>query len=136
MRSTVIAAVLTLAACAPTTETTASSTQATTPDVVPVKTPSSRPVIATLETHDRRVSILGGARSGAQSDELRVTVHDREGTVIADGITVQELHRTDPLLGALITNAVAKTAEPAGPASGTYLDATLDLPHGIPGGRH
>jgi hypothetical protein len=49
-------------------------------------------------------------------------VRDLEGTVLADGITVDELSRTDPLLGALITNAVASTG-----GGSTYLDATLYL---------
>lgn len=101
-----------LVACAPASETT-SSNQTTTPETVAAKT--SRPPIATLQTHDRKVTIFGGAKDG----ELRVVVKNLDGAVVADRITVDELSRTDPMLGALITNAVA--------SNGTYLDATLYL---------
>ena len=112
MRTALLVA-LALAACAPASETT-SSTQTTTPETV---AKSTRPTIATLQTHDKKVTILGGAKDG----ELRVLVRDLEGTVLADGITVDELSRTDPMLGALITNAVAQSG------GSTYLDATLYL---------
>lgn len=104
MRSPLVAALLALIACAPST---------TEPPPEAAKT--ERPVIATLVTHDRRVSILSGG-------DLRVSVHDRDGHLLADRITVDELRRADPVLGALVTNAVAKSDD------GTYLDATLDLP--------
>ena len=64
---------------------------------------STRPAIATLQTHDKKVTILGGIKDGG----LTVMVKNLDGTIVADGITVDELSRTDPILGALITNAVA-----------------------------
>lgn len=103
MRSPLVAALLVLIACAPSTTEPPETAQ------------TERPVIATLVTHDRRVSILSGG-------DLRVSVHDRDGHLLADRITVDELRRADPVLGALVTNAVAKSDD------GTYLDATLDLP--------
>ena len=101
--------VIALVACAPTSETTSP------PDTV---TKSSRPAIATLQTHDKKVTILGGMRDG----DVRVLVKNLDGTIVADGITVDELSHSDPILGALITDAVA--------SRGNYLDATLYLdPH-------
>jgi hypothetical protein len=89
-------------------------------------TTTGRPVVATFETHDAKISILGGA---AGADEpLRVVVRNQEGTILADGITVDELRRTDPLLGALVTTAVAHNGAKSSELKGTYVDATLDLP--------
>lgn len=111
MRSAVIATLL-LVACAPSAET---STETSVREPIAART--TPPVIATLATHDRKVSILGRGSDG----ELRVTVRDTGGAVLADGITVDELYRRDPLLGAIVNSATAQS-------HGTYLDATLDRP--------
>ena len=75
-------------------------------------------VIATFVTHDSRVSIL----SRAEQDDLRVVVRKRDGQLVADGISIDELQTRDPLLHAIVKSAVASNGK------GTYLDATLDRP--------
>lgn len=114
MRSAVLLPLLGLLACSPTSETTAAS-QTTTPEAVVAKT--SRPAIATLQTHDKKVTILGGMKDG----DVRVTVKNLDGTIVADGITADELSHSDPILGALIQSAVASNG------GSSYLDATLYL---------
>lgn len=102
-----------------TSETTGSAPSAEAPVQAsePV-TKTNRPVIATLETNRAKISILGGRKDG---EPLRVVVRDLNGTVIADGITTDELRRTDPMLGELVDSAFAKNGE----VPKTYLDATL-----------
>ncbi len=67
-------------------------------------------VIAKVQTHDAKVSILAGG------GDLRVVVRKTDGTLVADGVTVDELRAKDPMLHAIVTSAVA--------SSGTYLDAS------------
>jgi hypothetical protein len=67
-------------------------------------------VIATVETNDARVSILGGGK------ELRVIVR-KGGVIVADGLTLAELREKDPALHQVVTSAYA--------SNGGYLDATL-----------
>lgn len=78
-------------------------------------------VLASLETHDKKVQILGrlldAANGTTDPEALRVVVHTRDGALLADGVTVAELQRVDPALHALVTSALA--------SNGTYLDATL-----------
>jgi hypothetical protein len=74
-------------------------------------------VIASLVTHDAKVTILGSSKDGA----LRVVVRNHDGAVVADGITVDELRVSDPLLHVLVTNAIA-----SGRGDSPYLDATLE----------
>jgi hypothetical protein len=69
-------------------------------------------VIATVVTHDAKVSILG---SGG---DLRVIVRKTDGALVADGISLDELRATDPTLHTIVTDAVAARG-------GTFLDATL-----------
>jgi len=68
-------------------------------------------VVAKVQTHDAKVSIL--AHGGG---ELRVVVRKTDGTLVADGVTVDELRAKDPLLHTIVTSAVAQ--------NGTYLDAS------------
>jgi hypothetical protein len=76
--------------------------------------------IATIVTHDAKVSILTSL-----SGELRVVVRKTaDGTLVADGISVDELKTTDPLLHTIVTNAVASRDAKSAPKE--YLDATLD----------
>lgn len=79
---------------------------------------TNRPVIATLETNRAKVSILGSIKDG---EPLRVIVRDNTGAIVADGITTDELRRTDPMLGELVDSAFARNGE----LPKTYLDATL-----------
>jgi hypothetical protein len=111
----VIALALALTACASSSSSdTAAATQSSTPETVVSRSKSARPAIATLETQNRKVSILSGTND---PEPLRVLVRDQDGKVLADGVTIDELSRTDPALSAIITNATAKN-------DGTYLDAT------------
>lgn len=112
MRSAVIVFVTVLATVACThpagepTPTMASSS------IEPVAQSTGK-VIATLVTHDAKVSILSGER---------VIVRKIDGTIVADGIRIDELRAIDPLLDVLVRNAVASNG------GGTYIDATLSLP--------
>ncbi len=80
-------------------------------------------VIATLQTHDKKVQILGRpiqiANGTTDPDSLRVVVWRNDGALLADGLTVAELHAADPMVHALVTSALASAQ------SGTFLDATL-----------
>ena len=73
------------------------------------------PGVATVMTHDARVSIHG--RAGAE--DLRVVVRKTDGTLVADGLSIDQLRQTDPTLHAIVTSAVASSDK------GTYLDATF-----------
>jgi hypothetical protein len=85
-------------------------------------------VIATVVTHDTKVSILG---RGVGRDELRVIVQKTDGALIADGISIDDLRRTNPTLHTLVTQAIA-----TGPSGDrTYVDATLDRNHDRRGGE-
>jgi hypothetical protein len=68
--------------------------------------------LGTIVTHDARVSIIscGG--------DIRLVVRKSDGALVADGISIDELRNHDPMLHAIVTNAVASNG-------GTYLDATL-----------
>jgi hypothetical protein len=90
-------------------------------------------VIATLQTHDKRVAILGRmievANGSTDPQSLRVIVHTNEGALVADGLTIAELQRLDPMLYTLVTSALASN-------DGTYIDATLhDAHREVPGNR-
>jgi hypothetical protein len=74
-------------------------------------------VIAKLATHDASVQILGRA---GKEDELRVVVRKLDGTLVADGVTLDALRATDPTLHALVTSAVASR-------SGDFVDARIDV---------
>jgi hypothetical protein len=116
MRITVIVAALTVAACsstspAPATGNDNSSTVAEAPvQRTEAASASNAPVIATIATNHQRVSILGGAKDG---EPLRVVLRDAEGTILADNITVDELTKRDPVLGALVTTAIASNSGPS-----------------------
>lgn len=73
---------------------------------------ATRPVIAALRTHDAKVSIVGG-RAGT---ELRVVVRKDDGTVLADGATLEELRTKDPETWEAVTSALAN--------KGSFFDAT------------
>jgi len=70
-------------------------------------------VIASVITHDAKVAILGG---GA---ELRVVVRKLDGTLVADGVTLDALRVQDPALYVLVTSAYASSD------GHVYVDATL-----------
>jgi hypothetical protein len=74
-------------------------------------------LIGTIVTHDQRVSILGRGPTGG---DIRVVVKKEDGTIVADGITLDELRKTDPTAYSLVTNAVAGE----GTKSGDFVDAT------------
>jgi hypothetical protein len=74
-------------------------------------------VIAQIVTHDSKVAILG--RSSGR--DLRVVVRKMDGTMVADGITLDDLRTRDPELYMVVTSAFA--------SSTGYVDATLDLGH-------
>jgi hypothetical protein len=71
------------------------------------------PVIATVETREARVAIVGG---GA---DLRVVVRKVDGALVADGLTLAELRERDPFLSVVVESAVA-----GGGGGGSYIDAT------------
>jgi hypothetical protein len=73
-----------------------------------------RPIVG-LRTRDRIVTIVS---TGGK--DLRFTVRDAGGQVLADAITDAELREKDPLLFELCRSAVAQ-------GDGSYLDATLTL---------
>lgn len=77
--------------------------------------PSAAPgvVIASVVTHDAKVSILGGGGEG-----LRVLVRKLDGTLVADGITLEQLRAQEPALHELVTSAYASNGR-------GYVDATL-----------
>lgn len=75
-------------------------------------------VIGHVVTHDARVSIVG--RGG----ELAVVLRKVDGTLVADGIGLDELRARDPVLHTIVTSALA-----SGEGDGAYVDATLDLAH-------
>lgn len=83
----------------------------------PPATKATGPVIATIATNSKKVSVIGGG------DELHVVVRDNEGAILADGLTLPELRRYDALLGVVVSDAVASNG-----GGGTYVDATLTLP--------
>jgi hypothetical protein len=92
----------------------------TTPAAVEARTKGA--VIATIATRDAKVSIVSG-----RHDELRVILRRTDGTLVADGISLDELRAMDPTLDAIVTSAVA--------SRGAYVDATLhrEAPsHGAP----
>ncbi|MBX3226406.1 MAG: hypothetical protein KIT84_44710 [Labilithrix sp.] len=92
----------------------ASSVEPTPPatlEPAPTKAKTKGLVLATLVTHDAKVSILTGER---------VIVQKTDGTLVADGISVDELRAVDPLLHVLVRDAVASNS--------TYLDGTYHAP--------
>ncbi len=101
------------------------------PSVPLVESRAKGVVIATLQTHDKRVAILGRmiqvANGTTDPKSLRVVVHTNDGALVADGLTIAELQRVDPTLHALVTSAVA---------DGTYLDATLHDGYRLDHDRH
>lgn len=70
-------------------------------------------VIATVVTHDAKVNILTSA-----GGDLRVVVRKLDGTLVADGIPLDELRTTDPALYTVVTSARAGV-----------IDATFDRHH-------
>lgn len=115
-------AVAALAACsepAGTTEAQPASTPpaAAAPSPIADGEPSQTrgPVIATLVTHDGKVSIVG------HGGDLRVVVRKNDGTLLADGVTLAELERRDPDAFRLVKSATAG-------AEGGFLDATYRAP--------
>lgn len=82
-------------------------------------------VIATIQTHDRRVAILGRmvqvANGTTDPESLRVVVHTNDGALLADGVPIAELERIDPSIYRLVTSAVASGDQ------GSYIDATLHV---------
>ena len=70
--------------------------------------------LGTIVTHDAKVSILSSA------GDLRLVVRKADGAIVADGIPIDELRTTDPLLHTIVTSSVAKASP------GTFLDATLE----------
>ena len=86
-------------------------------------------VIAQIVTHDSKVAILGGV-SGR---DLRVVVRKMDGTLVADGVSLDELRARDPDLYMVVTSAFASSSLPSTGTSTTagtgYVDATLDLGH-------
>lgn len=127
MRALLAVLVVGLVACASRPDEVAGSGSVTEPQTAsePPATKATGPVIAKLATNSKKVDIIGGSsRSGAQQEnEVRVVVRNNEGTILADGLTLPELRRFDPLLGVMVTDAVASNS-----GTGTYVDATLTLP--------
>jgi hypothetical protein len=75
-----------------------------------------RPIV-TVATRNAKARVLG-----SMTGELRVVVQKLDGTIIADGISIDELRAADPLLHTIVTSAVASAG-----GGGTYLDAILAL---------
>ena len=69
--------------------------------------------IASVITHDAKVAIFGGGAG------LRVVVRKLDGTLVADGVTLDALRVQDPALYELVTSAYASSDGHA------YVDATL-----------
>jgi hypothetical protein len=82
-------------------------------------------VIAQIVTHDSKVAILGGV-SGR---DLRVVVRKMDGTMVADGVSLEELRTRAPDLYMVVTSAFASSALPSAGTGTSYVDATLDLGH-------
>ena len=72
-------------------------------------------IIAQLVTHDAKIAILSGAK------ELRVVVRTLDGSLVADGLTLDELRVQQPEIHRVVTSAFASNRGPH-----TYVDATLD----------
>ncbi len=87
-------------------------------DPVTAASATGRVVIAQIVTHDTKVALLGGS----PSSDLRVIVQNVDGSVVADGITLDELRARDPELYVVVTSAFASNGT-------SYVDATLDLGH-------
>jgi hypothetical protein len=85
----------------------------------PSRAAGRAPAIATIVTHDARVTLLGG-RGG--SDDLRFVVRNADGALIADGIDAEQLRTSNPALHAIVMSSVAARGR------GTYIDATLHRP--------
>ena len=81
------------------------------------------PALAALQTRDRIVHLYGAPRGARTEGALVVSVHDDEGRLIADGLSLEELRTLDPFLYEACTSAVARSAE----SPGRYLDARLYL---------
>ncbi len=77
-------------------------------------------VIGTIVTHDSKVSILGRGPTGER--DLRVVIRKTDGSLVADGLSLDQLRTVDPALHVLVTNAVAAGDD------GSYVDATLESP--------
>jgi hypothetical protein len=81
--------------------------------------------LATVVTKDARVTILSTG-----SEDLRFVVRKTDGSMVADGITSDELQKTDPILHSIVTSAVAGTDKAGNggtKAKAPYVDATLHL---------
>ena len=79
------------------------------------------PALAALQTRDRIVHLYGASHGARNEGALVVTVHDDEGRLIADGLSLDELRTLDPFLYEACTSAVARGTE----SPGRYLDARL-----------
>jgi hypothetical protein len=84
---------------------------------------TKRPVIATIVTNDAKVSIVG------HGGDLRVVVKKADGTLVADGMTLDDLAKRDPEAYRLVKNATA------GVERGDFVDATYRAPPTSPGAR-
>jgi hypothetical protein len=72
-------------------------------------------VLGQVVTHDAEVTILGGG------GDLRVVVRAADGTLLADGVSLADLHTCSPALHRIVTSAFAQQTG--------YVDATLDTTH-------
>jgi hypothetical protein len=121
MRRTVLSFVLpTLVACthASSGDPTGNAPATETPATPVVASHAKGAPIATIATRDAKVTIL--AHDGADRD-IRVVVR-KGGSIVAEGISVDELRAADPALHAIVTNAIASRKD------ATWVDATLDVP--------
>jgi hypothetical protein len=84
------------------------------PDLSRASSPARAPlVLAAMQTRDYKITWLAGQK---------VRVEDVHGTVVADGVTIDDLDRIDPFLREACKSATA----------GTYVDARRDELGGPP----
>lgn len=122
MRTAVIVFVALATACSHSETESVPATASSVNDVAPptIGEPVARStgkVIATVVTNNAKVSILSGQR---------VVVRKTDGTIVADGISVDELAAVDPMLHVLVRSAVASNEGAGGLPSPVepYIDAT------------
>jgi hypothetical protein len=67
--------------------------------------------IATVVTQDKKLTVVG------TGGDLRFVVRNADGTIVADGIDINQLQATAPALHAIVLGSLAQRRH------GTYVDA-------------
>lgn len=116
MRIALLLAATTLVACShavPSSSSTEEGTiQPTTTPVAAESRAKGTPIFS-IVTHDSKVMVLGGG-------DLRVVIRKMDGTLVADGISLDELRATDPAIHTLVTSAMASNGGGGTPKTFLY----------------